>query len=209
MYRVIKKKKALKVQTYGYARVSTVGQNLDRQVDELREVGISSKNIYCDKQSGKDFERNSYKRLLKKLKKGDLLIIKSLDRLGRNYEEIIVEWRRITKEIKAHIRVLDMPLLDTSQYKGLIGTFISDLVLQILSFVAQQNLDYIHQTQQEGIIKAKEKGIKFGRPRIEVDENFYLIHARWLNKELSANQAAEILGMSRRTFYRRAEEMRT
>ena len=207
MYRLKKKDNTHKKQVYGYARVSTVGQNLDRQIDELKEKEILTKNIFCDKQSGKDFERNAYKRLVRKLKKGDLLIIKSLDRLGRNYEEIIVEWRRITKEIGADIRVMDMPLLDTSQYKGLIGTFISDLVLQILSFVAQQNLDYIHQTQQEGIAKAREKGVKFGRPKISTEHNFKAVYSRYCEKEVSVSQAAEQLGISVRTFYRRIHEM--
>ncbi|MCD8216134.1 MAG: recombinase family protein, partial [Clostridiales bacterium] len=162
--------------TYGYVRVSTKEQNEDRQLIAMQEYGVPEKNIYIDKQSGKDFNRRQYKRVFKRLKENDLLIIKSIDRLGRNYDEIIEQWRQITKVKRADILVIDMPLLDTRREKNLLGTFISDIVLQVLSFVAENERDNIKQRQAEGIAAAKAKGVKFGRPQRPVPDNFYEIH---------------------------------
>ena len=157
-----------------------------------------------DKQSGKDFERPAYLKLLKKLKEGDLLLIESIDRLGRNYEEIIEQWRHITKRSKADIRVLDMPLLDTTISKDLLGTFIADLVLQILSFVAQNERENIKKRQAEGIAAAKARGVKFGRPPAVLPENFYAVHKKWRDKKITLRQAAEACGMPEGTFYSKA-----
>lgn len=167
---------------YGYVRVSTKEQNEDRQLIALHDVGVMQKNIYMDKQSGKDFNRPQYKKLLKKLKPGDLLYIKSIDRLGRNYEEIRNQWRIITKEKNADIYVIDMPLLDTRRGKDLLGTFISDLVLQLLSFVAENERTNIKQRQAEGIAAAKAKGIRFGRPPKPLPDNFHEAHIKDGNK---------------------------
>jgi DNA invertase Pin-like site-specific DNA recombinase len=190
-----------------YLRVSSKEQNLDRQIDEIQKLGIEDKYIYTDKESGKDFERVGYKYMKKSLEKDDLLIIKSLDRFGRNYEEIIKEWNDITKEIKADIRVLDMELLDTSKHKDLLGTFISDLVLQVLSFVAHQERENIKQRQKEGIASAKLRGVAFGRPKIEIDDNFNMIYERWKNREIKAVEAMKELNMTKSTFYRRVNEV--
>ena len=189
---------------YGYIRVSSRDQNEDRQLIALKEVGVTEKNIYLDKQSGKDFNRPQYKKLLRKLKKDDLLYIKSIDRLGRNYEEILQQWRVLTKEKGIDIVVLDMPLLDTRRGKDLMGTFLSDIVLQVLSFVAENERSNIRQRQAEGIAAAKAKGIKFGRPPLPLPENFYEVHKAWRAKKITLKQAAEACNMPVGTFYGKA-----
>lgn len=188
----------------GYARVSTVNQHEDRQVQELMKYGVSSKHIYIDKQSGKDFYRPSYRRMIKQLTRGDVLVIKSIDRLGRNYREIQEEWRVITQKKHADIIVLDMPLLDTTRSKDLLGTFIADLVLQLLSFVAENERENIRQRQAEGIAAAKQRGVRFGRPPLPVPDNFEENYRLWKDKKITAKQAAEMLSMSSATFYRLA-----
>jgi len=190
--------------TYGYVRVSTKEQNEDRQLIALREFGVLDKHIVLDKQSGKDFERPGYRRLVRKLKAGDTLVIKSIDRLGRNYEEIQDQWRILTKEKGADIVVLDMPLLDTRRGKDLIGTFVSDIVLQVLSFVAENERVNIRQRQAEGIAAAKAKGIKFGRPSRALPANFHEVYRRWREKEISVEEAAAECGMPRSTFHDKA-----
>lgn len=190
---------------YGYVRVSTKEQNEERQLIALHEVGVLQKNIYMDKQSGKDFNRPQYKKLLKKIKPGDLLYIKSIDRLGRNYEEIQNQWRIITKEKNADIYVIDMPLLDTRRGKDLLGTFISDLVLQLLSFVAENERTNIKQRQAEGIAAAKAKGIRFGRPPKPLPDNFHEAYQRWKQGEITGTAAAKECGMPLSTFRYRAE----
>lgn len=194
--------------TYGYVRVSSTDQNEDRQMLALREKAIPDKNIFMDKQSGKDFNRPQYKRLIKRLKSGDLLYIMSIDRLGRNYEEIQMQWRVLTKEIGADICVLDMPLLDTRNGKDLMGTFIADLVLQILSFVAQNERENIKKRQAEGIAAAKAKGVRFGRPEIEPPDNFAKLIHQWEKKQLSISDVLEQCNMSEATFYRKLREFR-
>ena len=189
---------------YGYARVSSKHQNEERQLIALRAFGIRDRDIYCDRQSGKDFDRPNYQRLLLRLQAGDVFVVKSIDRLGRNYNEILYQWRLLTKEKQVFIVVLDMPLLDTRQGKDLMGTFIADLVLQILSFVAQSERENIRRRQQEGIAAAKARGVKFGRPPLPLPENFYEVHRRWRNKELTLRQAAEACGMPAGTFYGKA-----
>lgn len=192
------------MEQYAYIRVSTKEQNIDRQVQALKSYQIPKKNIYCDYQSGKDFERPAYQKLIKKLKEGDLLIIKSIDRLGRNYNDILVQWQYITKEIKADILVLDMELLDTRQKVGnLTGTLIADLVLQILAYVAQTEREFISQRQAEGIAAAKRNGKRFGRPEKKMPDQFKEICQKCKNGEVSTRQAADILGISHTTFYRR------
>jgi DNA invertase Pin-like site-specific DNA recombinase len=192
---------------YGYVRVSSRDQNEDRQLIAMREFGVPERNIFCDKQSGKDFNRPSYQRLLKKIKPGDTFVLKSIDRLGRDYEEIIEHWRMISKERGASIVVLDMPLLDTHQKdRDLTGTFIADLVLQILSYVAQTEREFNHQRQAEGIAAAKAKGIKFGRPPKERSSAFYSMIKEWKNGGVSARQAAKQLGIDHKTFVRWASE---
>lgn len=191
---------------YGYVRVSTREQNEDRQLIALREVGVSDKNIFMDKQSGKDFERPQYKKLLRKMKKDDLLYIKSIDRLGRNYEEILQQWRIITKDKGVDIVVLDMPLLDTRRGKDLMGTFLSDIVLQVLSFVAENERTNIKQRQAEGIAAAKAQGIKFGRPPLPLPDNFYEVHKAWRSKKITLKQAAEACNMPIGTFYGKARK---
>lgn len=191
---------------YGYIRVSSRGQNEDRQLIALKEVGISEKNIYLDKQSGKDFNRPKYKRLLRKLKKDDLLYIKSIDRLGRNYEEILEQWRVLTKEKGIDIVVLDMPLLDTRRGKDLMGTFLSDIVLQVLSFVAENERRNIRQRQAEGIAAAKAKGIRFGRPPLPLPDNFHEVHKDWRAKKITLKQAANACNMPVGTFYGKARK---
>ncbi|MCD8157947.1 MAG: recombinase family protein [Clostridiales bacterium] len=192
--------------TYGYARVSTKEQNEDRQLIAMQEYGVPLKNIYMDKQSGKDFNRRQYKRVFKRLKENDPLIIKSIDRLGRNYDEITEQWQQITKVRKADILVIDMPLLDTRREKNLIGSFLSDIVLQILSFVAENERDNIKQRQAEGIAAAKAKGVKFGRPQRPLPDNFYEVHMMWRNKKITLKQAAEKFGMPPTTFFNKAEQ---
>lgn len=194
--------------TYGYIRVSSTDQNEDRQILALREKAVPERNIYIDKQSGKDFNRPDYKRLLRRIKQGDLLYILSIDRLGRNYVEIQEQWRRLTKEIGADVCVIDMPLLDTRRDKDLMGTFIADLVLQILSFVAQSERENIRRRQAEGIAAAKARGVKFGRVPVEVPENFPKIVADWEHRRITAKQAIALCGMSEATFYRRLREYR-
>lgn len=193
---------------YGYARVSSMDQNEGRQMIALHEAAVLERNIFMDKQSGKDFDRPNYKKLVKKLKAGDLLYILSIDRLGRNYEEIQKQWRVLTKEIGIDICVLDMPLLDTRNGKDLMGTFIADLVLQILSFVAQSERENIKKRQAEGIDAAKEKGIMFGRPVKDVPDNFGQLVKRWEKKELSLTEVLQQCDMSESTFYRRLRELR-
>lgn len=192
--------------TVSYVRVSSKDQNLNRQLDEIKKLGIEDKYIYVDKQSGKDFDRIGYQYMKKGLEKGDLLIIKSLDRFGRNYEDIMSEWNDITKNIGADIKVLDMELLDTTKHKDILGTFISDLVLQVLSFVAHTERENIKQRQREGIRSAKARGVEFGRPKIEIDDNFINIYDKWKNKEIKAVEAMKILGLTKATFYRRVKE---
>lgn len=193
---------------YGYVRVSSTDQNEDRQLIALREQGVDEKNIFIDKQSGKDFERPNYKKLVNELKAGDLLYIISIDRLGRNYEEIQKQWRVLTKEIGIDICVLDMPMLDTRNGKDLMGTFIADLVLQILSFVAQSERENIKKRQTEGIAAAKAKGVKFGRPEKEVPDDFSKIVRAWEQKKLPLEEVLKKCGMSEATFYRRLREYR-
>ncbi|MGN8897028.1 recombinase family protein [Flavonifractor sp. HCP28S3_F3] len=187
--------------TYGYIRVSSKDQNEDRQLVALREVGVPEKNIYVDKKSGKDFDRPLYKKLFRKIKKNDLLCIKSIDRLGRNYEEILLQWRALTKDKGIDIVVLDMPLLDTRRGKDLMGTFLSDIVLQVLSFVAENERTNIRQRQAEGIAAAKAKGVKFGRPPLPLPDNFYEVHKAWRAKKITLKQAATACHMPIGTFY--------
>lgn len=192
---------------YAYIRVSTKHQNIDRQYEEIKALDIDDKYIYIDKESGKDFDRTKYQKLIKKLKKDDLLIIKSIDRLGRNYHMILEEWARITKTIGADIKVLDMPLLDTRiEGKNLVGKFISDIVLQVLSFVAENERINIKQRQAEGIRIAKEKGVKFGRPKAILPPNTIDILDKYINKELTNILAARLIGVSRGTFFRLVKE---
>lgn len=186
-------------------RVSAKDQNEDRQIIAMREVGVSEKNIYMDKQSGKDFKRKQYKRLVRKMKKDDLLYIKSIDRLGRNYEEIIEQWRHLTKEKRIDIIVLDMPLLDTRRGKDLMGTFLSDIVLQVLSFVAENERSNIRQRQAEGIAAAKARGVKFGRPPKPLPENFHTVYQRWKNGKITGTKAAEECNMPITTFRYKAD----
>ena len=193
---------------YGYVRVSSTDQNEERQISALREKQILQKNIYKDKQSGKDFERPQYKKMLKRLKAGDLLYILSIDRLGRNYKEIQNQWRILTKEIGVDICVIDMPLLDTRNGKDLMGTFIADLVLQILSFVAQSERESIRKRQTEGIAAAKTRGVRFGRPEVPVPESFVRVAKQWNKGLISTHTALEKCGMSRSTFYRRRRELK-
>ena len=192
---------------YAYIRVSTREQNIDRQLIALKPYNISKKHIYCDWQSGKDFERPAYQKLVKRLKAGDLIIVKSIDRLGRNYNDILVQWQYITKEIGADILVLDMELLDTRKKDGnLTGTLISDLVLQIFAYVAQTEREFIKQRQAEGIAAAKANGKKLGRNQVQLPDGFESVCSQCQNGEISTREAAEILGMSHTTFYRKYKE---
>ncbi len=193
--------------TYGYVRVSTKEQNEDRQLIALREADVPERNIYTDKQSGKDFDRPQYKKLVRRLKKDDLLCIKSIDRLGRNYEEIQNQWRLLTKDRRVDIVVLDMPLLDTRRGKDLVGTFLSDIVLQVLSFVAENERTNIKQRQAEGISAAKARGVRFGRPETPLPENFYQVHQAWRAKKIPLKQAAALCGMPEGTFYSKARKL--
>ena len=186
--------------TYGYIRVSSRDQNEDRQLVAMHELGIPPKNIYMDKLSGKDFARPAYRKLIKKLRPNDLLYIKSIDRLGRNYKEILEQWRILTKKKQVDICVIDMPLLDTRNGKDLMGTFLADLVLQILSFVAENERNAIRQRQAEGIAAAKAKGVRFGRPEIPLPENFMDVYQRWKAREITGTAAANELNMPLSTF---------
>lgn len=195
---------------YAYIRVSTKYQNIDRQYEKIKALDIDDKYIYIDRESGKDFDRTKYQKLIKKLKKDDLLIIKSIDRLGRNYHMILEEWSRITKTIGADIKVLDMPLLDTRiEGKNLVGKFISDIVLQVLSFVAENERTNIRQRQAEGIRIAKEKGVKFGRPKAVLPPNTDNILDKYINKEITNIEAAKLIGISRGTFFRLIKERKS
>lgn len=191
---------------YGYIRVSTKEQNEERQRISMREFGVAEHNIVLDKQSGKDFNRPGYKQLLRKLKPDDTLVIKSIDRLGRNYNEILEQWRKITKEKRASIVVLDMPLLDTRQGKDLTGVLIADIVLELLSYVAQTEREFIRQRQAEGIAAAKARGVRFGRRPMERPEGFGAVHDAWRSGLLSARSAAKQLGITHRTFLKWATE---
>ena len=194
--------------TYGYVRVSSREQNEDRQLDALREMEIAKRNIFIDKQSGKDFERPQYKRLVRKVKREDLIYIKSIDRLGRNYSETQEQWRFLTKEKGADIVVMDMPLLDTRRGKDLMGTFLSDIVLQVLSFAAENERTNIRQRQAEGIAAAKARGVRFGRPQIIMPEYFGKTVRFWERKEITVEEAVRRCGVSESTFYRRLREYR-
>lgn len=186
---------------YGYARVSAQDQNLARQLDAFTKEGLAEKSVYADKASGRDFDRPAYKRLLRRLKPGDVVYVKSIDRLGRNYEEIIEEWRRITKQKEAHIVVLDMPILDTrNEVAGITGVFLTDVVLQVLSYVAQIERESIHQRQAEGIAAAKARGIRFGRPRIERPEIYPQTKRAYLDGNITRKEAAQRLKVSTSTF---------
>lgn len=186
---------------YGYIRVSSTEQNETRQQIAMDRLAVPRKNIYLDKQSGKDFARPNYMKMVKKLRRNDLLYIKSIDRLGRNYKEVQEQWRVLTKEKGVDICVIDMPLLDTRTAKDLMGTFIADLVLQILSFVAESERDNIRQRQAEGIAAAKARGVRFGRPPRPLPENFWAVRCAWKRKELTLHQAAQACGMPDTTFY--------
>ena len=191
---------------YAYVRVSTQEQNEDRQLVAMNELGVAEENIYIDKQSGKSFNRPKYRQLVKKLKPDDLLYVKSIDRLGRDYGEILEQWRVLTKEKKIDIVVLDMPLLDTRRGKDLMGTFLSDTVLQVLSFVAENERKNIRERQKEGIEAAKVRGTQFGRPQKPLPDNFEQAYKKWTANEISGKEAAEQCEMSLSTFYRRARE---
>lgn len=194
--------------TYGYCRVSSMDQNEDRQIAALKEYRVAKENIYIDKQSGKDFMRPQYQEMIGKLGAGDLVYILSIDRLGRNYEEIQRQWRILTKEIGVDIYVIDMPLLDTRKGKDLMGTFIADLVLQILSFAAQSERENIRRRQMEGIAVAKAQGVRFGRPEIASPRNFERIIEKWEKKQLTFQEVLMQCNMSKSTFYRRLREYR-
>lgn len=197
------------MRNYGYVRVSTKDQNEDRQYIALRELCIPEENIFMDKQSGKDFVRPQYRRLVRRLKKDDLLYVKSIDRLGRNYTEILEQWRILTKEKGADIVVLDMPLLDTRRGKDLMGTFLSDIVLQVLSFVAENERSNIRQRQAEGIAAAKASGVRFGRPPLPLPENFQEVYRAWRGKQITLKQAAQACQMPEGTFYAKAVRVET
>lgn len=190
---------------FGYIRVSSRDQNEDRQLIALKELAIPEKNIFVDKQSGKDFQRPNYKKMVRRLKKDDLLYIKSIDRLGRNYAEILEQWRILTKDKGIDIVVLDMPLLDTRRGKDLMGAFLSDIVLQVLSFVAENERTNIRQRQAEGIAAAKARGVRFGRPPSVLPDNFHDVYQRWKNGKITGTKAAKECGMPLSTFRYRAE----
>ena len=194
---------------YGYIRVSTREQNEDRQRLALAALPVPKENIYMDKQSGKDFERPQYRRLVRRLRRDDLLYVKSIDRLGRNYSEILEQWRMLTKEKVVDIAVLDMPLLDTRRGKDLMGTFLSDIVLQVLSFVAENERDNIRQRQAEGIAAAKARGVRFGRPPLPLPDNFHMLHQAWRGQKITLRQAARACGMPTGTFYSKAIKLET
>lgn len=187
---------------YGYVRVSTKEQNEDRQLNALKKCKKRIDKIFIDKESGKDFDRKNYKLLLRKLKKGDIIVVKSIDRLGRNYNEILEQWRKITKRKKADIVVLDMPILDTTKNKDLLGTLISDLVLQLLSYVAESERANLRQRQAEGIEAAKKRGVKFGRPQKYNAEDYIDLYIKFKRREITQKQAMEIMGVCEGTYYR-------
>ncbi len=188
---------------YGYVRVSTVNQNVDRQVDDMHKLGLIDSHIYIDKESGKDFNRTNYRRLCRRLKKGDVLVVKAIDRLGRNYNMILDEWRKLTKEKEVDIVVIDMPLLDTRiEGKNLVGKFIADVVLQVLSFVAQNERETMKQRQAEGIRMAKLRGVKFGRPPTVIPKNFDDVADKYENNDITSETACQLLKLSRGTFFR-------
>lgn len=188
---------------YGYCRVSSKEQHEDRQIIALKDMGVPEKNIYTDKQSGKDFERPQYKKLIRKLKKDDLILIKSIDRLGRNYDEILEQWKIITKDKKADLYIIDMPLLDTRREKSLLGTLIADLVLTLFSYVAENERTTTRTRQAEGIAAARAKGVRFGRPPMPLPENFYEVCQRRRSGKLTIKEAAKLCGMRESTFYYR------
>lgn len=191
---------------YGYVRVSTREQNEDRQMIAMKEAGINKKNIYMDKLSGKDFNRPMYQKLLKKLKENDVLYIKSIDRLGRNYEEILEQWRILTKEKNVDVVVMDMPILDTRKGKDLLGTLIADLVLTLLSYVSENERSNIKSRQKEGIEAAKQRGVQFGRPPKTLPDNFEQICTKWRKKEITADEAAKLCNLTKATFYNKARQ---
>ena len=193
------------VKIYGYARVSTREQNEDRQIIALKEMGVPEKNIYLDKLSGKNFDRPQYKKLLKKLDENSVLYIKSIDRLGRSYRDLSNQWQLITKDKGADVVVIDMPVLDTRREKNLLGTLISDLVLALLSYVAESEYSTIHQRQAEGIAAARARGVKLGRPPKSLPPNFYKVYQQWIGKKISVSEAAKECGMPRSTFYYKAK----
>ena len=193
---------------YGYIRVSTREQNIERQMISLQNAGVKQKDIFIDKQSGKNFQRPAYTKMMNRVREGDLIIVKSIDRLGRNYQEIMEQWRIITKEKKADIRIQDMPLLDTTKTKDLLGTFISDVILQLLSFVAENERDNIRQRQAEGIAAAKARGVRFGKPMIPMPDNFPELYMRWEANDISIKELASLCNMGRSTMYKRIGEYR-
>ena len=193
-------------QIYGYVRVSTAHQNIDRQIASMLAQGVPKRNIYIDKQSGKDFNRPKYRKLIRRLKNGDLLIIHELERIGRNYDEILENWQLITKRKVADIRVLDMPILDTTVHKDLLGTLISDIVLQVLSYGAQKQREGLLKSQREGIAEAKKKGVRFGRPPAKLPADFDVHIVKWQNEEITLTQLVDYSGVSRSTVRRRIEE---
>lgn len=195
------------MKNYAYIRVSSLDQNEARQLRVMEDLKIPAGNIYIDKQSGKDFHRQNYQKLLQVLKPGDLLYILSIDRLGRNYKEIQNQWRYLTEEKRIDICVIDMPLLDTRQYKDLLGTFISDLVLQVLSFVAESERDNIRKRQAQGIAAAKAKGVRFGRPEVSVPRNFPVLVSKWRSNKITREEILQTCKMSKATFYRKVREM--
>ena len=201
----IKRREVYKIgEQYAYIRVSSRDQNEERQLIAMQELCIPKRNIYIDKQSGKDVKRPQYKRLARRMKKDDLLYIKSIDRLGRNYKEILEQWRILTKEKGVDIVVMDMPLLDTRRGKDLMGTFLSDIVLQVLSFVAENERENIRQRQAEGIAAAKARGVKFGRPALPLPDNFREVHKAWREKKIPLRLAAKACNMPEGTFYYKA-----
>lgn len=194
------------VQVYGYVRVSTREQKEDRQMIAMNELGIKKKNIYVDKQSGKDFNRPMYQKLLKKMKENDVLFVKSIDRLGRNYEEVLEQWRILTKEKNVDVVVIDIPILDTRLGKDLLGTLIADLVLAIFSYVSENERSTIKSRQKEGIQAAKQRGVQFGRPKKPIPENFEQIYEAWIKKEITTEEAARRCNFAKATFYNRVKE---
>lgn len=201
-------RKNMSQKVYGYIRVSSKDQNEDRQIIAMREKNIPVKNCFIDKQSGKDFERPAYQKLIATLKRGDLLVVKSIDRLGRNYKEIMEQWQKITKEIGADITILDMPLLDTTNSKDLLGTFISDIVLQLLSFVSENERENIRRRQAEGIAAAKARGIKWGGRYKEMPADFPELYRQWMKKDIGLNEFASRCGVCKSTLFKRIKEYR-
>lgn len=193
---------------YAYIRVSTREQKEDRQMLAMQEIGIPKQRIYMDKQSGKDFNRPMYQKLLRRLRSGDLLYIKSIDRLGRNYEEILEQWRYLTKEKRVDICILDMPILDTRRHSDLLGVFIGDVVLQVLSFVAKNERKNIRERQQEGIAAARRRGVNFGRPKKPLPDEFQVVYREWREKRMTGTEAARACGMAKFTFYNWANRIR-